>query len=60
MCGLMMISAGVVFPEGWGLLRCSNTQPVVVMRAEAKDTAELAKIVGVLKKTFAETLESFL
>ncbi|MCL5290544.1 MAG: hypothetical protein ACOY35_11660 [Bacillota bacterium] len=56
----MMISAGVVFPEGWGLLRCSNTQPVVVMRAEAKDTAELAKIVGVLKKTFAETLESFL
>lgn len=52
--------ARVVFPEGWGLLRCSNTQPVVVMRAEAKDPAELAKIVGVLKKTFAETLESFL
>jgi len=25
----------VVFPEGWGLLRASNTQPVLVMRFEA-------------------------
>jgi phosphomannomutase/phosphoglucomutase len=25
----------VIFPEGWGLLRASNTQPVLVMRFEA-------------------------
>ncbi len=27
----------VIFPEGWGLLRASNTQPVLVMRFEAAD-----------------------
>ena len=25
----------ITFPEGWGLLRASNTQPVLVMRFEA-------------------------
>jgi len=29
----------VVFPDGWGLIRASNTQPVLVLRFEA-DTAE--------------------
>lgn len=32
----------VIFSEGWGLLRASNTQPVLVMRFEAT-TAELLK-----------------
>jgi len=27
--------ARVIFPEGWGLIRASNTQPVLVMRFEA-------------------------
>jgi phosphomannomutase/phosphoglucomutase len=27
--------ARVLFPEGWGLVRASNTQPVLVMRFEA-------------------------
>jgi phosphomannomutase/phosphoglucomutase len=27
----------VIFPHGWGLLRASNTQPVLVMRFEATD-----------------------
>jgi phosphomannomutase/phosphoglucomutase len=27
----------VIFPNGWGLLRASNTQPVLVMRFEAAD-----------------------
>ena len=26
----------VVFPDGWGLVRASNTSPVVVVRCEAK------------------------
>jgi len=32
------------FPEGWGLLRASNTQPALVMRFEAKDEASLKRI----------------
>jgi phosphomannomutase/phosphoglucomutase len=32
------------FPEGWGLLRASNTQPALVMRFEARDEASLRKI----------------
>jgi phosphomannomutase/phosphoglucomutase len=29
------------FPEGWGLIRASNTQPVLVMRFEASSAAAL-------------------
>jgi phosphomannomutase/phosphoglucomutase len=32
----------VIFPQGWGLLRASNTQPVLVMRFEAAN-AQLLK-----------------
>lgn len=31
----------VVFEKGWGLVRVSNTQPVIVMRFEAEDEAHL-------------------
>jgi len=33
----------VLFDEGWGLLRASNTQPVVVMRFEARNEELLAR-----------------
>ena len=33
----------VRFPHGWGLLRASNTQPVLVMRFEAETPAQLAE-----------------
>ena len=36
--------ARIAFDGGWGLLRASNTQPVIVMRAEAEDDAALARI----------------
>ncbi len=32
----------ISFPEGWGLLRASNTQPVLVLRFEAGSAAALA------------------
>ena len=35
--------ARVLFPEGWGLLRASNTQPVLVMRFEAARPDLLAR-----------------
>jgi len=32
----------ITFPQGWGLLRASNTQPVLVLRFEAATAAALA------------------
>jgi phosphomannomutase/phosphoglucomutase len=42
--------ARVLFPGGWGLLRASNTQPALVLRAEARTPAELAGIKQVFEK----------
>jgi phosphomannomutase / phosphoglucomutase len=36
--------ARVIFPDGWGLIRASNTQAVLVMRFEAKTEQRLAEI----------------
>ena len=36
--------ARVVFEDGWGLVRCSNTGPILVMRFEAKNPERLAEI----------------
>ncbi|HEU5299390.1 MAG TPA: phosphomannomutase, partial [bacterium] len=36
--------ARVLFPEGWGLIRASNTQPALVLRAEAKTAPGLKRI----------------
>ena len=33
----------VLFDHGWGLVRASNTQPVLVMRFEAEDESLLAQ-----------------
>ena len=34
----------VLFGEGWGLIRASNTQPVIVMRYEARTDEQLRRI----------------
>lgn len=36
--------ARVLFPDGWGLVRASNTQPALVIRAEAKTEQGLESI----------------
>ncbi len=36
----------VLFGDGWGLLRASNTQPVIVARFEARTSERLAEIRG--------------
>ena len=38
--------ARVLYGDGWGLLRASNTQPVLVMRFEARSEARLREIEG--------------
>lgn len=44
------------FPDGWGLLRASNTTPVLVLRFEADDEAALERI----KALFREQLQPLL
>jgi phosphomannomutase/phosphoglucomutase len=34
----------VLFPDGWGLVRASNTQPLLVLRFEALTPGRLAEI----------------
>ena len=34
----------VIFPDGWGLVRASNTQPLLVLRFEARTPERLAEI----------------
>ncbi|NPA87804.1 MAG: phosphomannomutase/phosphoglucomutase [Epsilonproteobacteria bacterium] len=46
----------VIFEEGWGLVRASNTTPVLVTRFEAKSKEALEKI----QKTITDLLNKFL
>jgi phosphomannomutase/phosphoglucomutase len=41
--------ARVLFPDGWGLVRASNTQPALVARCEAKTPEGLQKICDQMK-----------
>ncbi|WP_068141564.1 phosphomannomutase/phosphoglucomutase [Limnochorda pilosa] len=42
--------ARVLFPDGWGLARASNTQPVIVARCEGRTEGALARIERVMKE----------
>ncbi|MFQ5638014.1 MAG: phosphomannomutase/phosphoglucomutase [bacterium] len=41
--------ARVLFGDGWGLVRASNTQPVLVLRFEAKTKERLLEIIEIFK-----------
>jgi len=43
----------VIFPEGWGLVRASNTQPVLVMRFEASTP----QLLGEYRRTVEDVVE---
>ncbi len=45
--------ARVLFGDGWGLLRTSNTQPVIVARFEARTPERLAEIQGLMEDWLA-------
>jgi phosphomannomutase/phosphoglucomutase len=38
-----------IFEKGWGLVRASNTQPVLVMRFEANDPVSLESIKSMME-----------
>jgi len=40
----------IVFQDGWGLVRTSNTQPVIVMRVEANNAENLQNYRGFLEE----------
>lgn len=46
----------VLFDDGWGLVRASNTQPVLVVRFEAKTPARLEEIKNIMMGKLTETL----
>jgi len=46
--------ARVLFGDGWGLVRASNTQPVLVLRFEAKTKARLQEIIDIFKTKLKE------
>lgn len=44
----------ILYPRGWGLVRASNTQPVIVARAEGKSEGDLAEYSADLKRRILE------
>jgi len=50
--------ARVVFPDGWGLIRASNTQDVLVLRFEADTEARLDEIRLLIEKKAAEVKDN--
>jgi phosphomannomutase/phosphoglucomutase len=44
----------VTFPDGWGLVRPSNTQPILVLRFEAKTEARLQEIRSLFEKAVGD------
>ena len=50
----------ILYPDGWGLIRASNTQPVMVIRCEGKTQEALEKIMAEVKEILlAEGLPDF-
>ncbi len=48
--------ARITFKDGWGLVRASNTQPVIVMRFEADSSEALARIRNLVEKNLNDIL----
>ncbi|MDR2180067.1 MAG: phosphomannomutase/phosphoglucomutase [Synergistaceae bacterium] len=58
--GLVLDGVRILYPNGWGLVRASNTQPVITARCEGKDEKALAFIMqDVKKRILAEGLPDF-
>jgi len=49
----------VIFEDGWGLIRASNTQPALVLRFEASSPDRLAAIRALIETELADTRRSF-
>jgi phosphomannomutase/phosphoglucomutase len=47
----------VTFPDGWGLIRASNTQPVLVLRFEAQTQDRLGEIQRLIESTLDRVMK---
>ncbi len=47
----------VEFEYGWGLIRASNTSPIMVFRFEAKDVASLNKIISLFMSKLSKIID---
>jgi len=58
--GLTLDGVRILYPGGWGLIRASNTQPVITTRCEGKDQKALQFIMeDVKKRILSEGLPDF-
>ena len=44
----------IAFPEGWGLIRASNTQPALVLRFEARSAQKLSEYRAIVEGKLKE------
>jgi phosphomannomutase / phosphoglucomutase len=49
----------ILFPDGWGLIRASNTQPVLVLRFESSTAENLAAIRGIAEKELNRVISRY-
>jgi phosphomannomutase / phosphoglucomutase len=49
----------ILFPDGWGLIRASNTQPVLVLRFESSTAANLAAIRDIAEKELDRVISRY-
>jgi phosphomannomutase/phosphoglucomutase len=49
----------ILFPDGWGLIRASNTQPVLVLRFEASTKKDLASIRTLVEKELSRVVSRY-
>ncbi|MFA4028282.1 MAG: hypothetical protein GDYSWBUE_000143 [Candidatus Fervidibacterota bacterium] len=48
--------ARVLFEDGWGLVRASNTEPMLILRAEGKTPEALERIKGIIAEELSKLL----
>jgi phosphomannomutase/phosphoglucomutase len=48
----------VVYDDGWGLVRASNTQPSLVLRFESTSKKRLDQIKADIEKTLAQIIKT--
>jgi phosphomannomutase/phosphoglucomutase len=49
----------LLFPDGWGLVRASNTQPALVLRFEARTPERLKEIRDLVEGHLEQELAGF-
>lgn len=49
--------ARIEFPDGWGLIRASNTQPALVLRFEARSGERMAEIRSIIETALASAMK---